>query len=768
MKFSASTLLLFIGLSFYASASEPLPEVASNRIPAWQWMQIIEDPDGTLTPEELSDWQPLSNGVNLGQTNSHYWFLLEEGFRNDQESWYFYLSNSAIDHIELYAFADGKWRLQHSVGDHQPFNQRPIQSLSFILPLAPTASSYLIHIWGNTPLFLPMELANTAGLVETINHEQIVGFTMVGVIVAMIFFNLFLWLGTRIQVYGWYVFYISGAFLFSSFVNGSAFRYLWPENIWLQNHSGYLIIGLFYFAALSFADRFLDLRNSLPKLHRWISPLRFVPLLTIPAAFISPYLAFKIGTLGTLLMVALIPLSGILAWRQKVLAAHLFTLSWLVMLVGIFTLNLTLSGTLPASFIGHRAMDIGVACESVLLSFALAARIREIQRQSKLKDQQAQEQLLAAYHDVDTALEKARISNQAKDSFLRVAGHELKTPVHTLMGHLQLLDNHPSNNRAIPERLKDIEISAQRLSERIENLITYSEINAQALKPFIQTVNIREECQQVVNLWQSLVTDQQLTISLSFNDDLPSSLELDWLHTRKIFTAALDHALSVSTQGEIQITVGMENEQLMIRISDRGPEIDPATQMWITGQQPDANLDQVGLGLFICKSLIVALDGEMTLETSPSGHGLFTLRLPVRIVENVVTQQKKASSAQVQASVLVVDDNQVNLQLLCAMLDRLGHRATGIDNGLKAIEQVKQQPFDLILMDCQMPGIDGYEATKKILSEKKIPIVAVTANSTDEERQKCIDSGMKDFIAKPVRLATLETCLSNLLAGNNA
>jgi CheY-like chemotaxis protein/signal transduction histidine kinase len=771
MKLIARTVILISVLAFSTCTfADMYSENSNSRFPAWQRAQILEDPTGQLGPDQLTGWQPLSGGINLGQTKSHFWFKLDNGFQRENETWYLHLSNSAIDHLEIYSLQQGEWHKIHSVGDHQPFSQRPVLSPTFILPLDPDTHTHLIHVWGETPLFLPMHLANSTGLLEHLYTEESFSFLMVGIIVAMVLFNLFLWLGTKLHVYGWYVFYITSAFLFSSFINGSAFRYLWPNNLWLQNHSGYLIIAIFFFSALSFANRFLDLKNAIPKYGKWISLLRFVPLLTIPSALVSPYLAFKLVALGPLLMVALVPLSTILAWRKKAPAAAWFTLSWLVMVIGIFALNLTLSGVLPSSFIGHRAMDIGVACESVLLSFALAAKIRVMQRQSQAKDQMAKKSLLAAYNQVDKALEQAKLSNQAKDSFLRVAGHELKTPVHTLMGHLQLLENHATHSHKLEEGIKGIEISAQQLSVRIENLITYSEINAGALKPMTNNVSLHEELNFLITQWQKLSNEYGVQLELKISETVPKLLKMDWLHGEKLLSAALDQEVSMTKKGKVKIEVSAREDWLDVEIISNGLQVDTTTQEWIQGKREDVSLDQTGLGLFVCRSLIHSIHGKVSLRSSADQQRTLSISLPVETVEQPqphAIESQPATNTNSSLSILAVDDNPVNLKLLTAMLKKLGYQVTSVDSGVEAVELSKQQSFDLILMDCQMPEMDGYEATEKILTEQtqnnNTPIVAVTANSTDSERQKCLDVGMSEFIPKPIRMNVLISCLNKFL-----
>jgi len=239
----------------------------------------------------------------------------------------------------------------------------------------------------------------------------------------------------------------------------------------------------------------------------------------------------------------------------------------------------------------------------------------------------------------------------------------------------------------------------------------------------------------------------------------------------------VSNALKFTRDGAVAVAVTYERKgrpALILSVRDTGIGMTPEVQrqLFRPFTQADASITRrfggTGLGLAISHRLASLLGGSLTVESEPGVGSTFTLRVPVTLVRN--REETPLSSTPSFAPgpalrVLVAEDNAVNQKVIALMLGRLGHRVDTVANGAEAIEAVERAPYDVVLMDVQMPEIDGLAATRAIRAmpaHRRVPIVALTANVFAEDRARCTEAGMTDFLAKPVRREALITLLARI------
>ncbi|HRW50217.1 MAG TPA: response regulator [Caldilinea sp.] len=371
----------------------------------------------------------------------------------------------------------------------------------------------------------------------------------------------------------------------------------------------------------------------------------------------------------------------------------------------------------------------------------------------------------------------AEQANKAKSQFLANMSHEIRTPLNAILGSAELVQA-ACTDPEVREYLQIIQSSGAMLLNVINEILDFSKIESSEVHLERLPTVLDDLLENLAGIFQTLARGKSLTLTWSRDGAVPAQIYSDPTRLRQILTNLLSNAAKFTSEGSVTITIALDEEKprrLRFSVADTGIGIASASQagLFQPFHQVDASTTRrfggTGLGLAICKRLVEALNGTIWVESEP-GHGTtFHFTLPYEpVVENTAlgakptytatdstNEQATASSPDVEPlAILLAEDNIVNQKVTIAILRRIGYRCDVAENGAAVLEMVRQRRYDLVLMDLHMPVMDGYEATRHLLSaeaatERPI-VVALTAAAMAEDRDRCRAAGMDDFLAKPV------------------
>lgn len=457
------------------------------------------------------------------------------------------------------------------------------------------------------------------------------------------------------------------------------------------------------------------------------------------------------------------------------------------------------------------AHSIGTIATNVTELWRYRMELETLNRDLELIVDERTAQYLHAQHDAEAA-------TRAKSEFLANMSHEIRTPLNAIIGlsYLSLNEAHtPKENHY----MQKIHRAGEHLLDTINSILDFSKIEAGKLSIENQPFSLLQLIDGVVALIWQHADNKGLEVRVEIDPRMPANLSGDSLRISQILINLCSNAVKFTDAGKITLHIEplwRHDDAIDVRFSVSDTGIGIAADKLQTLFQPFHQIDSsstrryegTGLGLVISKNLAELLDGRISVESTPGVGTCFSVEIPLRVVPDVVPDavpdeaspaalraEKDASAAQKPtllidypvpprhpptelqtlpvdiggAQVLLVEDNPINQEVALAILRSLGAEVTVASNGVEAIECVRTRPFDAVLMDVQMPLLDGYAATRAIRADTQIaqpPIIAMTANAMLGDRDDCIAAGMNDYIAKPIRPTELLQTLSRWILKN--
>lgn len=391
---------------------------------------------------------------------------------------------------------------------------------------------------------------------------------------------------------------------------------------------------------------------------------------------------------------------------------------------------------------------------------------------------------------LNRARQEAQAANIAKSQFLANMSHELRTPMNGIIGLAEILSRTELDEDQ-SESAGAVLSSAKSLLLLLNDILDYAKIESGELVLETVSFNLRASLQSVINLQQPVAAQKKIDLQFVYDDCVPVYVIGDSLRINQMVLNLIDNALKFTQQGHVRlhVTPGAAREDgaqvIVISVEDTGigiPE-DKHERIFQKFMQADGSTSRkyggTGLGLTITKDIAGLMGGQISLSSTPGEGSIFTISLPLPVSRDVISRPDVSEDDRVVMlpdlsvmRILAVDDHPVNMMFLRKLLKKMGF--THIDeaeNGKIAVDKISaaDQPYHVVLMDCQMPEMDGFEASRWIRAREQaqglppVVIIAVTAHAMEGDREKCLQAGMNDYIVKPINPGKLYETLGHWL-----
>lgn len=747
--------ILFLLTSLTASANEneasllTLTDQESTFSAAYS-VSYLEDASHTLTLNELlspdyankfiKNTKPIAN---FGRSRSIWWAKFSVVDRSHTK-WYLLLDAMLSDELDFYVLSRGKEITQQVT---KPLKDYRRHAWSITFPPNEPVDIYFRLTNGDSIVALPIEFVAADNMIERSNKDyRLFGALYIGMLILALY-QLFMFVILRETSYITLAVNILAMIVVTHQSN--------PVFEWLP------ILGsghYFFTAALNialmtnvvFARQILDVKKDTPIIHFLFHLFFWLCLILIFTAGASPS-----GGAITLLVALLIVLvtffsSLYIAWKKKSRIALYFTGAYAIPTVT------NLLGLLTLLFFPEirQASDDALAAVSTL-SFMLLLAVIQAER---VRLQREKMQLI-------------EVSGKAKDEFLAMMSHELRTPMNALVGLGTLLKLTPLNT--LQQRyVGKLDLASQHMMQLISNVLDFAKVRNQSFQIEHQGFNVGIAMHSIHDMLEQHAEQKGLPLHLEKTDALTLNIMGDRGHLSQILINLLTNSLKYTQNGSVTLAIKQlptpetETKRVLLQfeITDTGIGIPPDTldHLFDPFKQVKHNgkvsSDGVGLGLSISKSLVELMGGKIQVESELDEGSRFFFELSFDIarredVPEALEELKLVEFALPKGlRILLTDDSSMNRYVGEEMIKNMGGHVTLAASGESAIVQLQQHPFDIVLMDINMPGMDGFEVTKWIRengNSPNIPIIALTAHNLSRVKQQCDHAGMNDFLAKP-------------------
>jgi len=709
-----------------------------------------------------------AHSVNAGIDASSLWLrtrfeLTAAALSGGERRWFYSLGTGSLDEVEFFHFIDDQLVARERAGTLVPTSLHPVGhwELSFPVLVRPGEHEIRVRITSGSGIAVEPALRAPVGWFRHVSLAQLAMGAALGILLAVALYNLAAFTLIRERSFLLFAMTLVAAICWRAADIGFVWQYLLGEATRLHpviaRGAGTLTVGGVVLITLE------QLR-----LWQWSRgwTLLLCGLLVLMTLLLATPLFDRLPGLALFALLAtpvMCCVVSVLALQRRLPGSSLQLLSNLCFTMLPLLLFLRGWGQVPLNTFTYHLPDFALVALGVLTSLALARR---------LNDEKAER--LAAQGEA-----------QSRGRFLANMSHEIRTPLNAVVGFAELLSQTPleGEQRTYVDRIK---LSSGNLLGVINDVLDYAKIEAGKLRLDYKPLQLAKVASEALLLFEENAGAKGLKTRLELDASVPDWVLGDAMRLSQILNNLLSNAIKFTDSGSVVVRIrshkiyryqGLETADIELAVVDSGIGLTHEQQSRLFQPFEQASADTArqfggtGLGLSICAELVELMGGRIQV-TSEAGQGsTFTVRLPMTLADVQPAADAQQPSQRLDlASVrlLLVEDNATNALLAKTTLRKFGAEVLVANHGEEALSVLMQKPVDAVLMDCQMPVMDGFDATRAIrtrLGLGQLPIIAMTANALSGDRERCLEAGMNDYIAKPFQTEQVLDVLGRWLPG---
>ncbi|CAH9058151.1 Sensor histidine kinase RcsC [Pseudoalteromonas holothuriae] len=720
--------------------------------------------------QSVSSWadnmKPLSARALF---SGRYWLVTQITNKSSLEELVLYPYNTVLDSIETRIYSENGAVQRYFSGGKNP-NEFAFH-YGNIVELKPNQTYYLVTAFESEFFYTPTKLVikpvkDFNQLVIKENLLMTLCFS-VGIILGL--YNLLIYIGSKDATHLYFALFAAvWVFSWSHFfhISDQLFGFYSAHLHWLGFSLAPITNILFY-------NSLLKLKEEHPGLSVTSIWLGIISALGLPFCILFPGFGFLWATVMTGSALCLGMYVGFLRMLEGFKPARYFVLAYIAMMVPNMIGNLTNLGILPPSTLNLYLLGlVGTALDAMLLAFAVADKFRLTSEENIELNKNLETKVLKRTYELEQLASQLRDASESKSRFLANMSHEIRTPMTSIIGYADgiiLGDIKPQErNHAISVILQN----SRHVLGLINDILDMSKIEANRLEIELMESDLFKSIAHVESLLGKQIRDKGLEFDLNYHFPLPNYIIIDPTRLRQILLNLTSNALKFTSVGKISIAVSCSEDVLKISVTDTGIGMTSTEQkeLFNAFYQADSSTSRkyggTGLGLNISKNLANKLNGDISVASEVGSGTIFTLTLglfttdktrwinsfdDVSVSKSTADTITQNTSEQLKGDVLLAEDHSDNSKLIQRILERMGLNVTAVENGQLAVQAVLEDEFDLILMDIQMPVMDGEQALNFIQATGcTAPILALTANTMQHEVDRYLKLGFTDHLAKPI------------------
>lgn len=715
--------------------------------------------DHTLVFETL----PNEN-TDLGFTNNHFWIKFDlHNETEDEKTFFLEVCRPIVDVAEFYTINEkGKITKQIS-GDAIPFKDRSFKNrkVIFKIVLQPqTDYSYFLHLKSDGEVInAGIMLRTMDNLMQTLAFEQAIFGIFYGILLITAIIYMFFFFAMKERSFLYYSLYVVFIGMLQFSLDGYFYQLFTPNSGWLCLNAVILSACIANFFLGRYAQVFLQIKKYSKFINNAFYVIFILDFILLLSLFIHPgalQLSYPIANALGLVLLVLIISSVVVIYSKTRKIDKFFVIGIFFLVAGFVVFILKNFSVLPVTFMTENGSKLGTGMEVIFLSLSMANLIR------KLRDEREELQKIA--------LQKSEEMNEMKSYFLSNISHELRTPLNAILNLAKEISK-DTKDESIQKNSLLIKDSSYSLLSSVNDILDFSKIEKRELKLDLEEFSPKPLLEHLAKNMAYRAKNQGLGFNVEISPNLPEMILGDKMRLTQMVNNVLSNALKFTTHGFVTFKVDCKQKRgnhvdLTFTIADTGVGIpkekmnsifESFTQESINNKRKYGGL---GLGLYIVKTLADLHNGKVDLQSIVDQGTVCKIILEYEtiVVEKPQIPVAEATDYDLKGkNILVVEDNAMN-QMVIKMITKKWLNTTVVfaNNGQEGVTALQEKDFDLILMDLQMPVMDGYEATVAIRKgeagqeKKNIPIIALTADVMETTKERVMEIGMNKYMSKPV------------------